>query len=87
MALTPSQRTQRARVAGYASWAATSDPSARGRPGQAALRSKFEREVDPDGVLPSAERARRAEAARKSHMHRLAFTSSRVRAARKGAAG
>ncbi len=87
MPLTPEQRALRARAAAYASWAATSDPSARGRPGQAALRSRFEREVDPDGVLPSAERARRAEAARKAFFARLALASSKARAARKSGDG
>ena len=45
----------------------------------AALESKFEREVDPDGVLPIAERLRRAEMARKAYFMRLALSSVQVR--------
>jgi hypothetical protein len=39
----------------------------------------FERKVDPDNILPAAERARRAEAARKAHFTGLALKSSRKR--------
>ena len=42
--------------------------------------ARFEREVDPDGVLPPAERQRRAEFARRAHMARLAFRSAQSRA-------
>jgi hypothetical protein len=45
---------------------------------------KFERQVDPDGVLAPAERARRAEHARKAHFKRMALKSAHVR--RRGAA-
>lgn len=44
--------------------------------------SKFEREVDPDGVLPEAERQRRAEYARKAHFTRLALASAKARRAK-----
>jgi len=40
---------------------------------------RFEREVDPDGVLAPAERALRAESARKAHFARMAAKSLRVR--------
>ncbi|WP_370332603.1 hypothetical protein [Mycolicibacterium hippocampi] len=40
---------------------------------------KFERQVDPDGTLPSAERARRAEHARKAHFQRMALKSAQAR--------
>jgi hypothetical protein len=46
---------------------------------RAAFRSRFEREVDPDGVLPEAERLRRADMARKAHFARLALKSAQVR--------
>lgn len=77
--LTPEQRSLRARQAVLESWANTSDPSARTKPGRDAAFAKFERQVDPDGVLPAAERKRRAEAARRAHMQRLAYRSSRAR--------
>jgi hypothetical protein len=40
---------------------------------------RFEREVDPDGILPPAERAKRAEHARKRYMTALAYRSARAR--------
>jgi hypothetical protein len=41
--------------------------------------ARFERQVDPDGVLAPAERARRAAHARKSYMSLLALKASRAR--------
>jgi len=46
---------------------------------------RFVDEVDPDGVLPEAERLRRADHARKAYFARLALASSKARAARKAA--
>ena len=45
----------------------------------AAFESKFERDVDPEGVLPVEERLRRAEMARKAHFTRLAIASAKAR--------
>ena len=71
-ALTPSQRTQRARITARARWSQQS-----GLDGTAAAReaflARFERQVDPDGVLPPAERLRRAESAKREHFQRLAY--------------
>ncbi len=44
-----------------------------------AFESKFERDVDPDGVLPIEERLRRADMARKAHFTRLALASAKAR--------
>lgn len=77
--LSPSQRSQRARIASLARWSKES-PAANAARGQAGLLAKFEREVDPDGVLPAAERRRRAECARKLHMARLSLKASKARA-------
>ena len=52
-------------------------------PARAAFARRFEREVDPDGVLPEAERLKRAAFARRAFMLKLALKSSRVRASRK----
>lgn len=49
-----------------------------------AFRSKFEREVDPEGVLPIEERLRRAEMARKAHFARMALKSAEARRRRRG---
>jgi hypothetical protein len=43
---------------------------------RAAFESKFEREVAPEGLLPTEERLRRAEMARKAHFTRLALEES-----------
>lgn len=77
--LSPSERKLRAQIAAHTSWANTEDRKARTSAGTAALLSKFEREVDPDGVLDPAERARRADSARKAHFARLAFLSAQAR--------
>ena len=49
------------------------------KPARAAFESRFEREVDPDGVLPVEERSRRAEMARKAYFTRLALLSAQAR--------
>jgi hypothetical protein len=49
------------------------------RAARAAFESKFERDVDPYGVLPIEERLRRAEMARKAHYTRLALASAKAR--------
>lgn len=41
--------------------------------------AKFETEADPDGKLPPAERARRADHLRKAHFQRLALKSAQSR--------
>lgn len=51
---------------------------------RAAALGRFEREVDPSGSLPEAERKRRAEHARKAHFLDLAFKSAKARRARAG---
>ncbi len=65
---------------------ATHDPHQYTAAGRRAFLDRFEREVDPDGTLPPAERAARAEAARKAYMAALAAKSAAVRggAARQG---
>ena len=82
MSCPPSERALIARLAAHESWAKTADRSARTAPARAALLSKFEREVDPDGVLAPAERVRRAEHARKAHFTRLALRSAQARRAK-----
>ena len=46
---------------------------------RAAFLSRFERDVDPEGVLPEAERRRRAGHARRAYFARLALKSARAR--------
>jgi len=80
--LTPEQRTMRARIAALARWS-KEDPAPAVKRAQDGLLARFEREVDPDNQLPPKERRRRAEAARRLHMTRLAFASSKSRRARR----
>lgn len=85
------ERVLRASAAAHASWANTRDPAGRTAPAREAARSalldQFEREVDPDGDLPEAERARRAESARKAYFQKLALKSVRARRARRESGG
>ncbi|TDL01966.1 hypothetical protein EI067_00350 [Mycobacterium paragordonae] len=69
----------RGQIAAHDSWAKTSDRSARTANARKALLDKFERQVDPDGTLAPAERAKRAENARKAHFKRLALKSAQAR--------
>lgn len=77
-ALTPAERSLRARIAAH-SLHATVDAQEHTAPARKAFLDRFEREVDPDGILPEAERRRRAGHARKAHFTRLALASSRAR--------
>ncbi|ORT46551.1 hypothetical protein [Frankia sp. KB5] len=81
--LSPELRSLRARAAANSSWARTWDRAARTQPARAAMLRRFEQQVDPDGVLDPAERARRAEYARKAHMQLLALRSAQVRRERR----
>jgi hypothetical protein len=81
--LSPEQRSQRARIAALTRWS-KEDPARNAARGQAGLLAKFEREIretNPD--VSDTELRRRAEAARRAHMARMAFNSAKVRAARK----
>lgn len=79
MAATPQQRALAARIAAHSSWANTADPAARTAAARRAALDRFERQVDPDGTLLPAERARRAEHARKEYFLRLALKSATAR--------
>ncbi|MFB9926040.1 hypothetical protein ACFORO_12325 [Amycolatopsis halotolerans] len=76
MTLTPEQRSLRASIAANARHAAGGTDTA---PARAAFEARFERQVDPDGVLPPEERARRAANARKAYFGTLALKSSIAR--------
>lgn len=77
-------RRQIAKLAAHTRWANTADRTAATAPARAAMQAKFEAQVDPDGLLPADERARRAESARRAHYQRLALASAKARRARKG---
>ncbi|MFD4432892.1 hypothetical protein [Nocardia sp. NPDC058497] len=76
---TPSERTLQARIAAHESWARTPDRAARTAKARSAMESKFDRIVDPDGLLSPEERAYRSGQARKAHYTRLALKSAQSR--------
>jgi hypothetical protein len=75
---TPEQRRQRARKAAH-TLHATHDSKEITAQARAAFNSRFEKEVDPEGLLSPEERQRRAEHARKAYFVSLALKSSRAR--------
>ncbi len=75
---TPSDRVLAARLAALTRWSAQ-DPVEGTSAARKAFNDRFARQVDPDGVLPEAERLRRAEAARKAYFTRLALKSAQAR--------
>lgn len=76
--LTPAQRTLRARIAAH-SLHASRDSRALTAKARAHFLASFEHAVDPDLLLPTAERQRRAGHARSAYFAELAFRSSRAR--------
>ena len=81
-ALTPAQRSIRARIAALTRWSAE-DGKPNALRAQAGLRAKFVREVrDRFPDLGDAEVERRAESAYRAHMQRLALKSSKARGAK-----
>jgi hypothetical protein len=81
----PAELSLRARLAVHASWAKTRDRAARTAPGRRAALDRFERQVDPDGVLGPVERATRAHQAMRAHMIRMSLKSAQARRRRRSA--
>ena len=81
--LTPAEASLRGRIGAY-TLHATHDPCETTAKGRAAFLARFEREVDPEGLLPAGERRRRAVYARRAYFVRLALKSARARARRAG---
>lgn len=52
------------------------DPKETTAHARAVFLGRFDQEADPDGVLPEAERARRAEQLRRAYFARLAYLSA-----------
>lgn len=77
--MTPERRRRRARIAAHTSWANTPDRTARTAAGTKAFLDRFERQVDPDGVLPEDVRAAMAKHARTAYMLQLAERSAAAR--------
>jgi hypothetical protein len=71
-----------ASLAAHVKWAKCEDRTAATAAARQAFHDRFEREVDPEGLLSPQERARRAENAKKAFYRRLALRSAAVRRAR-----
>src|SRR5829696_9025434 len=78
------ERSLRARLAAYALHAQR-DPRETTANGRAAFLARFDREVDPEGLLEPEERRRRAEQARRAYFTRLALASAKARRAKRTA--
>jgi hypothetical protein len=77
--MSAAERSLRGQIASHESWARTENPSARTAPARKAALDRFEKEVDPDGTLPPAERAKRAQHKRQAYFKRLALKSAQAR--------
>lgn len=60
-------------------WAYEPDRTAATAPAREASEARFEKLVDPDGVLPPEERAKRAECARRAHFIAMGRASAAAR--------
>jgi len=72
----------RARLAAYALHAQR-DPRETTANGRAAFLARFDREVDPEGLLEPDERRRRAEQARRAYFARLSLAAVKARQAKR----
>jgi len=68
-----------AQIAAAERWAREPDRTTATAPARRGLRAKFERQADPDGVLPPDERARRVDHLMRAHMLRMARRSAEAR--------
>jgi hypothetical protein len=75
----PVHRALIARLAAYSKWAMCDDPEVAMRAPHKGFLARFEKQVDPEGRLSPTDRQRRAEAAMKAHMTRLALRSAQSR--------
>jgi hypothetical protein len=78
----PEVRALSARIAAHDRWGHTADRAAATAPARAAFLNRFEREADPDGVLPPDVRAKLAANLMSAHFARMALKSAQARRAR-----
>ncbi len=76
------ERSQRASIAALTRWGHADAVSGTASARKAFL-TRFHLEADPDGVLPEAERDRRAERLKKAYFRSLAMKSAKARSERK----
>jgi hypothetical protein len=80
--LTPAERSLRARIAVH-TLHATRDARETTAAARVGFLARFEREVDPDGMLDPNERRRRAEHARRAYFARLSMAAAAARRAKR----
>lgn len=88
--MTPEERTAKSlggQIGANRRWAHEPDRTAATAKARDAFLSKFEQEADPEGVLPIAERLRRAENLRKAHFARLRLLRVQAKVRRLGSGG
>ena len=68
----PDRRRQIAAMASHTSWARTPHRAERTLPARRASEGRFEKQVDPDGVMDPAERAKAAESAMRADRRAMA---------------
>lgn len=68
------------RIGAHTRWAKEPDRKAATAPARKGFRARFEREVDPNSILPPAELARRTDHAISAHMCRLALAKKAKKA-------
>lgn len=78
--LSSEQASRIGRIGAHSRWAREHDRTAATAPAREGFMARFERQVDPDGKLPPAERAFRAEHAMRAHMQQLSLKRARKRA-------
>lgn len=84
----PAQHRLASSIGGLQRWARVNSPEGRRRAfdaANAAMRSKWEREADPDGVLPPDELAAAVARLKKAHFRLMALKSAQARAGRRSA--
>ena len=82
----PTERSLRARLAVHTLYARRDSRQMTAR-GRAEFLARFEREVDPDGVLDPIERRRRADHARRAYFTRLSLAAVAAKRAKRAAQG
>lgn len=83
----PATRVLVAQIAAAERWGRTTDRAAATAPARAGLRSRFAREIDPDGTLAAndpAELERRVDQLHRGHMLRMSLAAKQARARKSG---
>lgn len=83
--MTPEEARARGALGAHVRWSRTVDRVAATAAARAAALQRFEREVDPDGVLTPEERAVRAKHAKAAHMRRMSMAAAKARRERRPA--